>query len=96
MEGEGLLVIGEEFGLASAAREVPEGEDGKENGEGALDDEEITPFVEAGIDMEDAVCEEAALVRVSRMVFYERRRDMDTHESIGNVGRCVEGGKPSC
>ena len=61
VEGEGLLVLGQEAGLGRAEREVPVGEDGEEDREGALDDEEVTPLVEAGLDVEDAVGEEAAL-----------------------------------
>ena len=59
--GEALLLLVEELGLGGAARQVPEGEDGEEDGSGALDDEEVSPDPHVGFDMEDAVGQEAAL-----------------------------------
>lgn len=91
MESEGLLVLVEELSLGGAAGQVPERKDGKEDGEGTLDDEEVAPLVEAGLDMEDAVRKETALLIVS-VSFPLKGRKLSTHKSVGNVGGRVEGG----
>lgn len=57
---QSLFFWGEELRVGGAVWEVPEGEEGKEDGAGAFDDEEVGPVDEgAGADLEDAEGEEA-------------------------------------
>ena len=60
--GEGLLVLVEEGSLGGATGQVPEGEDGEEDGAATLNNEQPAPGVvdAVGLDAEDAEGQQAA------------------------------------
>jgi hypothetical protein len=53
VERQSLLLFVQELGLRGTQGEVPVGEHGKQHGQGAFDDEEVTPGGHVALDVED-------------------------------------------